>query len=377
MSAAPRKLDAHTLASAEALAPPVLRGGTRRVAAAHRGLAAPWRDATLATIGLVVAVAAGSGGFATLDTALLGYLGATVVAAFGLTWRVSAFWRRPASAFYARALLDSLREPRRALRTLAFAGRDLAAQDFVRRRSTARWAAHLLLALGTLASFAITLPLVFGWMHFVAAGEGWYRIVLFTVPTVRFAVDGAFGWVLFHALSLAAVAVLAGAGYFLAIRLRARRLPGATAGFAIAPLALLLVVALTGLALPASRQAPAAFRVAAVLHETAVVVLLVAVPFSKLAHMLVRPLQLGARAVRAADRRWQRCAGCGMPLAPVMQQDAVAELLARRGIAGAAQVARCPACRRRGIAVAQAERIGAHFQPHVAAARRTSAPEVG
>jgi len=326
----------------------------------------PWRDAAGATVVLLAAIALGSGGFAHLDRALLGYLGATLVAAFAVSWRVSAFWRRPASAFYARALVASLREPRRLRRSVAVAAQDLAAQDFIRRRSVARWLAHLLLSLGTLASFAITLPLVFGWTHFIAVGERHYRMVVFTMPTVRFDVAGVFGWLLFHALSLSAVAVVFGSVYFLIARLRARRLPGATAGFAIAPLALLLVVALTGLALPASRSWPAAFRVAAGLHQASVVVLLVAMPFSKLNHLLVRPLQLGARAVRSPDSAWRRCAGCGAPLAPTAQQLAVTALLADRGLPCDAHVEHCPACRRRRVAAAQAALVGAAFQPPIA-----------
>lgn len=360
MSAAPHSADVYPV-DAAAVAP-----SPSRAAAAPSRLT-PLRDATLATTALVAAIAAGSGAGADLDPALFGYLGATLIAAFALAWRASAFWRRAASAFYGKALLRSLREPAKLRRSAAFAGRDLAAQDFLRRRSTLRWLAHMLLSLGTLASFAITLPLVFGWMHFAPAGERDYRLVLFTVPTLSFSVDGAFGWLLFHALALAGVAVTAGAAVFLALRFRSRRLPGVASGFALAPLFLLLVVALTGLALPASRGWPLAFHCAAVAHQTSVVVLLVALPFSKLSHVLVRPLQLGARAVRAPGEPWQRCRGCDEALAPVAQHASVASLLARRGLA-AGHLERCPACRRRDLAVAQARQVDSSFQPRSAAA---------
>ena len=326
----------------------------------------PLRDATLAISILIAAIGLGSHGYAHLDPALFGYLGATLVAAFALAWRASAFWRRPASAFYARALFAAVRDPRRVWRTVAYAGRDLAAQDFIRRRSTTRWLAHLLLSLGTVVSFAITLPLVFGWMFFQPAGDRAYRVVLFGMPTLRFDVDGAVGWLLFHGLSLAAVAVVLGAVYFLQFRWRARRLPGATASFALAPLALLVVVAVTGLALPASRNWPAVFSIAAALHQVSVVVLLVALPFSKLGHVLVRPLQLGARAVRARDAAWRRCAGCGAELAPAAQQQAVSELLAARGLRFTTHVEHCQACRRRQVAAAQAALVCVPVRPHPA-----------
>jgi hypothetical protein len=317
----------------------------------------PLRDATAATVLLLAAVWAGSGGFAHLDLALLGYLGATVVAAFGTVWRISTAWRRPAAAFYLRALWHR--------RAVPGAGRDLAAQGFIARRSWLRWSAHMLLSLGTLASFAITLPLVFGWMRFQAEGQSTYRILVASQPAGRFALDGPVAWLLFHALSLAAVAVVLGALYFLAVRWRARRLPGVATSFHLGPLLLLLAVALTGLALPATRGRPDLFPIAAAVHELTVIVLLVAMPFSKLSHLLIRPLQLGAQVVRRPEAERVACTGCGAPLAPAAQIDAVAALLRERGL-GFQRV--CPGCRRRQVAQTQAGLLGAHFQPPITGA---------
>src|SRR5262249_10048064 len=156
------------------------------------------------------------------DRALVGYLAATVVATFGTALRVSAFSRRPASAFFARAIASGLRSPARLRTTLTTAGCDLAAQRFVARRSRARWARHLLLSLGTPGGGAISLPLVFGWVHFAAEGEDVYRVVVAGVPVGRLALDGVAAWLVFHALVLAAAAVVAGAAYFLVLRFRAR-----------------------------------------------------------------------------------------------------------------------------------------------------------
>ena len=240
---------------------------------------------------------------------------------------------------------------------------DLVAQSFVARRSRVRWIAHLLLSLGTLASFAITVPLVFGWLHFAAAGPDRYRAVVFDVPTASFAVDGVLGWLAFHGLSVAGGAVLGGAGIFLTLRFRQRALPGTTTGFHLAPLVLLLVVAATGLALPATRHAAWLFDVASVAHEVAVIVLLAAIPFSKLHHVLIRPLQLGARAVQRSED-CVACVVCGAPLAPRAQRDAVHALLAARGLAVDALDC-CPACRRRRLATTQAALVGAQFHPPV------------
>lgn len=335
----------------------------------------PLRDAAAAALALAVVIYLGSGGLAYLDPALVGYLAATFLAAVLSAYRVSAFWRRPASALYARELRVALRRPRSFFATLGHAGRDLAAQSFVRRRSVVRWLAHLLLSLGTLASFAITVPLVFGWMHFRAEGDE-YRLLLFGVPSLHFATDGGFAWMMFHALSLAGVAVALGATVFLVMRFRARRLPGAASGFALGPLVLLLWVALTGLALPASRGMPALFPIAAVLHELSVIVLLVAIPFSKLGHVLIRPLQLGARAMRAPAEPRLRCA-CGALLAPLRQHAGVGELLAGRGFRFGSHASLCPPCRRRCVAATQAQLVGASFQPRLPGARPARPRDAG
>lgn len=327
----------------------------------------PLVDAALASAALLLAIWLGSDRLAHLDPALLGYLGATVVAFAAATYRASAFWRRRPSAFYARALAGTLR---RALRrpselraVLRSAAADLVAQRFVARRSRVRWIAHLLLSLGTLASFAITVPLVFGWLRFAADGSDRYRAVVLGVPTASFAVDGVLAWLAFHGLSVAGVAVLSGAAAFLLLRFRQRALPGTTTSFHVAPLVLLLIVAATGLALPATRHAPRLFDLASAAHEIAVIVLLAAIPFSKLHHVLIRPLQLGARAVRRSDDRVV-CAACAAPLAPREQRDAVRALLEARGLAVDA-LDRCPPCRRRSLATTQAALVGAQFHAPV------------
>lgn len=330
----------------------------------------PLIDASLATAALLAAVWAGSRGGRDLDPALFGYAGATVVATFGVAWRASAFWRRPASAHYGRTLLAALGSPRRWPVLFGSAGTDLGAQAFIARRSRLRWLAHLLLSLGTLASFAITLPLVFGWLHFEAEGQTHYRPMLFGFPAgPALAVDGAPAWLAFHGLALAGVAVAAGAAYFLAVRLRLRALANGARPRHVAPLLLLLLVALSGLALPAARTHPALFAIAARTHELAVIVLLVALPFSKLAHVLIRPLQLGARIQNATGEEQRACDPCGGTLAPAAQLAAVEALLTARGGHFAGHQRSCPACRRRQVAAAQARLLGAPFHPDLVTTR--------
>jgi len=330
-----------------------------------------FRDAALVTAGLVLLILIGSGFGRHLDHALFGYLAATLAAAFGIAWRTSAFWRRPASAVYGRALLGALRDPRKLRAALAGTGRHVVAQEMIARRSRVRWAAHLLLSLGTLGSFAVTVPLVFGWLHFTAVDQRTYQVVFFGLPLPghQFAIDGGLGFLMFHALTLCGVAVALGATYFIAARWRRRGEPGATGAFHLAPLLLLLAVALTGLALPLSRTMPAAFRFAALAHELTVVVLLVALPFSKLGHLFTRPLQIGALLVKAPGEPRRACVGCGAELAPVAQLEAVAALLAARGLQFDAHAEHCQPCRRRLVATTQARLLGADFQPRLTGVR--------
>jgi hypothetical protein len=321
-------------------------------------------DGALVTAALGIAVWAGSRGGRDLDSALLGYLGATCAATFALTARASAFWRRPPSAFYAATLRRALRDPRQLRASLAAGSADFVVQRFVAHRSRLRWIAHVAVSLGTLASFAIILPLVFGWLHFEAEGQEAFRPVFAGVPLAPLALDGALAWLVFHALSVAAVAVSLGAATLLVLRLRAR-----AARAHVVPLLLLLAVAMTGLALPVTRDHPLAFAVATRLHELAVVVLLVALSCSKLSHVLIRPLQLGVRLVRAADAPLHACTACGQTVAPQAQVAAVSTLLAARGAAFAGHPQRCPTCRRRLLAAAQAALVGARFHPDLVEAR--------
>jgi hypothetical protein len=329
------------------------------------------RDATVATAILVASIYLGSDRLAHFDRALTGYCVATVVACFAVTYQVAAFWRRPPSAVYGRALFQALRHPRDVLQVLRAASRDVAAQQFIARRSVYRWLAHMLLSWGTLVGFAVTLPLVWGWLHFEAADNDTYRAVFLSFRVTRFATDGVLGWLVFHALNLAAVAVILGVTYFLVQRVRIRREPEVLSAFHLVPLLLLLAVALTGLALPAVGQvgAPWLLRTAAIAHEATVVALLVALPYGKLIHLFIRPLHLGAQLVRTTSATAAHCKSCNAALAPAVQQTAVEATLLARGFHFAGHQQLCPQCRRRALATAQTELLGAQFQPRPASTR--------
>ena len=334
------------------------------------------RDAATTAALLLAAIAAGSGGFAHFDWALVGYCAATLAALTALAYQASLFWRRRPSAFYGRALLRGLRRPQSLRNVLQSGARDVGAQRFLFRRGVLRWLAHMCLSWGTLVAFGITVPLVFGWLHFEAAGASAYRVVFFSIPLLAFDVRGAFAWLVFNALNLAGVAVFAGALYFLVLRLRQRHEAGVTSAFHLAPLLILLVVAATGLALPLTGglENRLYFRLAAIAHEAAVIVMLISLPYGKLIHVFIRPLHLGAQLVRAESVSRAHCQGCRTALGPAEQLEAVEFLLSARGFRFAGHQRLCPGCRRRGLATAHSQLLDGRFQPALTPAPRAARP---
>jgi hypothetical protein len=330
----------------------------------------PALPAALAAGLMIAAIYFGSGRLAHFDAALAGYCGATVIACFATAYQVAALWQRRASAFYGRVLLSALRRPRQVWLVVRTAGRDIAAQRFIARRSRVRWLAHMLLAWGTLIGCGVTLPLVWGWLHFEIAGDRLYRAMLFSLPVARFATDGVLGWLIFHALHLAAAAVVLGATCFLLARARTRRQPGVIDGFHLVPLLLLLAVALSGLALPvAAHTGRAWFHIAAIGHEATVIALLVALPYGKLIHLFIRPLHLGAQLMRSQSRAAAHCGRCQAAMAPAVQLQGVEAMLAERGFRFEGYQQLCPTCRRTQLAAVHSHLLGAQFQPQPAMRR--------
>ena len=136
----------------------------------------------------------------------------------------------------------------------ALVGTQLLAQGFIRRRSRSRWSAHQLVFWGCILAGLVTVPLTLGLLHFQSVGQDAerYRVYFSQVGTVSFDAESIIGWLIFHALDIAAVLVLAGVFIFLRRRLRD---PGALAversGDFLA-LAGLFAVSVTGLFLTVS-----------------------------------------------------------------------------------------------------------------------------
>ena len=226
----------------------------------------------LAVGGVVLAIAVGSQGFRHFDPALTGYAVGTMLAAFAVGYRFMMWAQRPPSRMYFKRGLQLMfrraapaltpEEPARrtplphGAGTLGYAlARNFIGQEFIRRRGGFRWIMHLCLSGGCTLAFAITFPLVFGWIHFESFPDNaeMYRVLALGVPVDSFSVHSFKALLMFNALNIAAVLVLVGL-----VMAAIRRLtdPGerATQTFLedILPLLLILAVTATGLVLTVS-----------------------------------------------------------------------------------------------------------------------------
>jgi len=249
---------------------------------------------------------------------------------------------------------------------------DFAAQNFIRRRSVYRWITHVCLSGGCTLAFAITFPLVFGWVHFEPGANNAevYRVNVLGFNAGSFNVHSVEAWVMFNLLNISAVLVMIGL-----VLAGIRRLVGAgeravqTFAEDILPLILIFAVSATGLMLTVSYKLLAGPRHSqvAMFHTASVIALLFYIPFGKLFHMFQRSCAL---CVSLYKRRARLALGalptCGDDYASAMHVDDLKRVLDRLGFDYRFVTPRgeahyqdiCPACRRRALALNQGRLLG-------------------
>jgi hypothetical protein len=218
-------------------------------------------------------------------------------------------------------------------------------------------------------AFALTFPLVFGWIHFesVPAHAEIYRLFFLGYPVEEFAVNSVRGFLHFNLLNLSAVLMLF--GLVLSVKLRmSDKGEMAIQTFAddVLPLLLLFTVSVTGLMLSVSSHFMAGygFQFLGMAHAASVIGLLLYLPFGKLFHIVQRPLSLGVSFYKEAGKTGERahCRRCGADYASSMHVEDLKTVLDQLGFnfrfGDVHYQEFCPQCRRRLLAINQARVVG-------------------
>src|SRR5579884_2753640 len=280
----------------------------------------------LAAIVLTLLIALGSRGFHWFDAALIGYAVGTIFATAAVSYKY-AFWlfRPPTGRYWRQSwrLFLSYENFRRYTVLIPRAIiTDLFSQNFIRRRGLYRWITHQCIFWGVVLSCCITFPLTFGWLRFTQTPIGLYQIWVFGFPFFTLPVTSVFAFLLFHALDLTALLLLI--GLILAFHRRFHDLALITVQrfrFDIMPLALLMAIVISGLALTVDSiwLRGVYYWYISLTHETVVVLWLISLPFGKFFHIIERPATVGMQLYwrTGEDTEMQHCARCGEPFAPV------------------------------------------------------------
>jgi len=342
----------------------------------ERWVGAAW--GTLFTAILAVLIVVGSRNLQHFDAALVGYTFAVLFATFAITYRYAMWLHRPPTRRYWNRGWQVFFSPRYIASNVANWFRrvtaDFALNRFIFKRAHTRGLAHFLIMWGCVLAFAITFPLVFGWIHFetLPGDVDSYRTFVFGFATSSFRIHSAIAFLIFHGLVWSAFMVIA--GVMLAMRRRMRD-HGAAAMQRFAedflPLILLFAISITGLLLTASYtwMQGYGYDFLALLHAITVIFTLLYLPFGKFFHIFQRPAQLGVAFYREAGATGEpaRCARCDAPFASRMHIDDLKQVERELGIryeavritpavtveASTHYQDVCPACRRKQLALVQ------------------------
>ncbi len=331
----------------------------------------------LFTAVLAALIVVGSRNLQHFDAALVGYTFAVLFATFAIVYRYAMWLQRPPTRRYWVRGWQVFFSPRHFARNVrnwfARVTADFALNRFIFKRDHARGLAHWLIMWGCLLAFAITFPLVFGWIHFetLPGDVESYRTFVFGFATTSFKIHSAVAFFIFHGLVWSSFMVIA--GVMLALRRRMRD-HGAAALQRFAedflPLILLFAISVTGLLLTASYtwMQGYGYDFLALLHAITVIFTLLYLPFGKFFHIFQRPAQLGVSFYKdvAAREGMARCRRCEAEYAPQLQIEDLIEVERALGyryetdVPGVEHYQRvCPACRRSMLAIAQG-RIWSH-----------------
>ena len=343
-----------------------------------------WFDRNAFRIGAAAAflvtllIYAGSRGLDDFDWALTTYAVGCIFAAFAVAYRYAVWAQRPPTLMYLkRGWQMFARRKLRVPRNGAVLGKllldNFILQKFITERGSQRWIMHACLSWGGMMAFALTFPLVFGWIHFesLANNAEIYQVFVLGFPVETFAVHSFIGFVHFNLLNLAAVVMLGGLALSVKLRMTDKgELATQTFADDVLPLFLLFTVSVTGLMLTVSSKflSGYGFQLIGIAHAASVIGLLLYLPFGKLFHIVQRPLSLGVSFYKEEGQRDARasCLRCGEDYASQMHVEDLKTVLDQLGFNfrfatpdGEIHYQEiCPACRRRLLALNQGKALG-------------------
>ena len=311
------------------------------------------------------------------DPALIPYLFAILFATFGIIYRYSVWidrpptrtlWKKSLQLIWSGSFIRNLWQ----LGTTFF--QQILLQRFIRKRSTYQWIMHFLIAWGTIIAFAVTFPLVYGWLHFETppGNSELYQLYIFGFPGIVFNPDGIIGFFFFNTLNISALMVIAGIVMAFTRRfLHSGLVAVQTFANDLLPLLILFSVAATGLFLTYSTRFLHGehYRVLSIIHCFTVVMFLVYLPFGKFFHFFQRAAQLGAKLYIQEKKTGEPalCPRCGDVYTSRVQRDDVKKVLRELGFVYSHSEGEksmqdlCPLCRRRMLMFAQDRRLRGQF----------------
>ena len=315
------------------------------------------------------------------DWALATYAVGSVLAAFAVVYRYAVWAQRPPTMMYLKRGVQTFfrRRERRfsTSRNAVHLGRllfdNFLLQKFITARSAERWIMHACLSWGGMLAFAVTFPLVFGWIHFetLPSDAETYRVFLAGFPVEEFSVHSFTAFLHFNILNASAVVMLIGLALSVKLRMSDKgELAIQTFADDVLPILLLFAVSMTGLMLTASARfmAGSGFQFIGMAHAASVVGLLLYLPFGKLFHIIQRPLSLGVSFYKKEGETGPaaNCLRCGEGYASQMQVTDLKKVLDELGFSFRFGTPDkeihyqdiCPRCRRRLLALNQGKALG-------------------
>jgi nitrate reductase gamma subunit len=332
-----------------------------------------------AIVALLITV--GSRNLKDFDWALSSYAVGSIFAAFAVVYRYSVWAQRPPTRMYLRRGLQAFfartggwtSTPKNFGSLFRLLLDNFVMQRFITRRSKQRWIMHACLSWGGMLAFALTFPLVFGWIHFESVPEkvDTYRVLVIGHAVEEFPVHSFIGFLHFNLLNISAVVLLV--GLILSVKLRMSdkgEFAIQTFSDDVFPVLLLFAVCATGLMLSVSAKflAGSGFQFIGMTHAATVIGLLLYLPFGKLFHIIQRPLSLGVSFYRKAGLSGPAasCLRCGEHFASKLHVDDLKVVLDQVGFnfryvtpSGEFHYQDiCPPCRRRLLALNQGKVLG-------------------